>query len=210
MTRTIVSLNPATNLLRAGLVMAGLLFTLPAAAAEPAPGSPMAVVQSAINDILAILRKPDFDLARDRDTVKTEIKEAFDETAMAQSVLSTAWRDATPEQQNEFKGLLEKTIEDTYLDRIQAYTNETVEFRSEDIRDNRATVNTMVVTKTANVPVNYKLRKTNSGWFVYDVEIENISMVSAYRDSYRDIVRRDGVAGLLEQMRTKTTPVPKV
>jgi phospholipid transport system substrate-binding protein len=210
MTRTIASLNPATNLLRAGLVTVGLLFTLPAAAAEAAAGSPMAVVQSAINDILAILRKPDFNLDRDRETVKAEIKEAFDETAMAQSVLSTAWRDATPEQQNEFKSLLEKTIEDTYLDRIQAYTNETVEFRSEDVRDNRATVNTMVVTKTANVPVNYKLRRTNSGWFVYDVEIENISMVSAYRDSYRDIVRRDGVAGLLEQMRTKTTPVPEV
>lgn len=210
MSRTIASLNPATNLLRAGLMMVGLLFTLPVAAAEPAAGSPMAVVQSSINDILAILRKPDFDLARDRETVKAEIKEAFDETAMAQSVLSTAWRDATPEQQNEFKSLLEKTIEDTYLDRIQAYTNETVEFRSEDVRDNRATVNTMVVTKTANVPVNYKLRRTNSGWFVYDVEIENISMVSAYRDSYRDIVRRGGVAGLLDQMRAKTTPAPKV
>jgi phospholipid transport system substrate-binding protein len=209
MTRTIAVLNPAT-LLRAGLLALGLLFTLPAAAAEAAAGSPMAVVQTTINDLLAILRKPDFDLARDRQTIKAKIKDAFDETAMAQSVLSTAWKDATPEQQTEFKNLLEQTIEDTYLDRIQAYTNETVEFRSEDLRNNRATVNTVVVTKNANVPVNYKLRKTNSGWFVYDVEIENISMVSSYRDTYRDILRRNGVAGLLEQMRAKTTPVPEV
>jgi phospholipid transport system substrate-binding protein len=210
MTRTTTFLNPATTLLRAGLLMLGLLFTMPAVAAEPAAGSPMAVVQATINEILAILRKPDFDLARDREAVKAKIKDAFDETAMAQSVLSTGWRDATPEQQAEFKNLLEQTIEDTYLDRIQAYTNETVEFRTEEVRDNRATVNTMVVTKTANVPVNYKLRKTSSGWFVYDVEIENISMVSSYRDTYRDIVRRGGVAGLLEQMRARAAPVPEV
>lgn len=209
MTHTIAVLNPA-RALRAGLLLLGLLFTLPAAAADAEPGSPMALVQTTINDILAILRKPDFDLARDRESVKVEIKEAFDETAMAQSVLSTAWRDATPEQQNEFKSLLEQTIEDTYLDRIQAYTNETVEFRSEDIRDNRATVNTVVVTANANVPVNYKLRKISTGWLVYDVEIENISMVSSYRDTYRDIVRRDGVAGLLEQMRAKAAPEPEV
>jgi len=210
MTRTIAFLNPAT-LLRAGLLALGCLsFTLPATAAEPAPGSPTAVVQTSVDAILAILRKPDFDIERDRTEIKSKIKDAFDETAMAQSVLSTAWKDATVEQQNEFKSLLEQTLEDTYLDRVQAYTNETVEYRGEDIRDNRATVNTVVVTKTANVPVNYKLRKTNSGWFVYDVEIENISMVSSYRDTYRDIVRRGGVAGLLEQMRSKAAPVPEV
>ncbi|MDY6982762.1 MAG: ABC transporter substrate-binding protein, partial [Pseudomonadota bacterium] len=109
------------------------------------------------------------------------------------------------------KDLLLQTIEDTYLDRIQEYTNETVEFRNEDIRNDRATVNTVVVTKTANVPVNYKLRKRNDGrWLVYDVEVENVSMVSSYRDTYRDIVRRDGVDGLLEQMRAKAAPVPEV
>src|SRR5690606_33572258 len=115
-----------------------------------------------------------------------------------------------PEQQTEFKTLMLQTIEDTYLDRIQAYTNEVVEFRKEDIRNDRATVNTVVVTKSAEVPVNYKLRKRSDGWFVYDVEVENVSMVSSYRDTYRDIVRRSGVDGLLDQMRAKAAPVPEV
>jgi phospholipid transport system substrate-binding protein len=207
--------NPLSNLLRRGLLAVGLvcgslLFTLPGTAAE-AGASPKAVVETAVNEILEILRKPDFDLARDRATVKSKIISAFDDTAMAQSVLSTAWRDATREQQTEFKNLLVQTIEDTYLDRIQEYTNETVEFRNEDIRNDRATVNTVVVTKSANVPVNYKLRKRNDGrWLVYDVEVENVSMVSSYRDTYRDIVRRNGVDGLLAQMRAKAAPVPEV
>ena len=207
--------NPVSTLLRRGLLALGLvcgslMFAFSATAAD-AGASPKAVVETTVNDILAILRKPDFDLARDRETIKGKIIAAFDDTAMAQSVLSTAWRDATKEQQAEFKNLLVQTIEDTYLNRVQEYTNETVEFRDEEIRDNRATVETVVVTKTADVPVNYKLRKRNDGrWLVYDVEVENVSMVSSYRDTYRDIVRRSGVDGLLEQMRAKAAPVPEV
>jgi phospholipid transport system substrate-binding protein len=208
----IVFRNPVTSLMRTGLLMLGLLFTLPAAAADaPADGSPKAVVQTTVDSILAILRKPDFDLAKDRATIKSKIVAAFDDTAMAQSVLSTGWREATPEQQTEFKALLLQTIEDTYLDRVQEYTNETVEFRNEDIRGDRATVNTFVLTKSGEIPVNYKLRKRNDGrWLVYDVEVENVSMVSSYRDTYRDIVSRDGVDGLLEQLRAKAAPVPEV
>lgn len=199
-----------TGLLSLGFLLGSLLVTAPTLAAD-AGASPKAVVETTVNELLAILRKPDFDLAKDRAEIKNKIISVFDETAMAQSVLSTAWRDATREQQEEFKTLLVQTIEDTYLDRIQAYTNETVEFRDEEIRNDRATVNTMVVTASKNVPVNYKLRKRNDGrWLVYDVEVENVSMVSSYRDSYRDIVRRNGVAGLLDQMRAKAAPVPEV
>ncbi|HEY0963950.1 MAG TPA: ABC transporter substrate-binding protein [Pseudomonadales bacterium] len=207
--------NSLSTLLRRGLLalslLCGSLIVTTSATAADAGASPKAVVETTVNDILSILRKPDFDLARDRESIKTKIIAAFDDTAMAQSVLSTAWRDATKEQQTEFKDLLVQTIEDTYLNRVQEYSNETVEFRGEEIRDNRATVETVVITQSANVPVNYKLRKRNDGrWLVYDVEVENVSMVSSYRDSYRDIVRRSGVDGLLEQMRAKAAPVPEV
>ena len=206
----ITTFNPVTRLLRSGLLLLGLMFTWPVAAAD-AGASPKEVVQTTVDNILAILRKPDFDIAKDRETIKGHIVAAFDDTAMAQSVLSTAWRDATPEQQNEFKALLLQTIEDTYLDRVQEYTNETVEFRDEEIRENRATVETFVLTRSGEIPVNYKLRKRNDGrWLVYDVEVENVSMVSSYRDTYRDIVSRSGVDGLLDQMRAKAAPVPEV
>lgn len=196
-----MTLNTILNPLRAGLLMLGLLVTLPAAAAEE--GAPTSAVKSVVDAILVVLRKPDFDIVNDRPAINVEIRRVFDSTAMAQSVLSTGWRDASVEQQNEFKELLLQTIESTYLNRIKAYTNEVVEFRSEEIRENRATVNTVIVTASGGVPVNYKLRRRSDGWFVYDVEVENVSMVNSYRDTYRDIVRRDGMDGLLEQMRSK-------
>jgi phospholipid transport system substrate-binding protein len=198
----------ATAWLRNALLVLGLSVTLPAAAQDA--GSPTAVVKTVVDEILAILRKPDFTVEADGPTISAKIKSVFDATAMAQSVLSTNWRDATPEQQTEFKNLLVQTIEDTYLGRIKVYTNEEVEFRSEDIRDNRATVNSMIIAKQGPIPVSYKLRKRSDGWFVYDVEVENVSMVSSYRDTYRDIVAREGMDGLLEKLRAKAVPEPEI
>ena len=192
------------GLLILGFLVSGLLFTLPSAAQT---GTPTAAVQSVVDSILVLLRKPDFDMAADRPAISAAIKRAFDDTAMAQSVLSTNWRTATPAQQTEFKALLLKTIEGTYLGRIKAYTNQSVEYRGEEIRGNRATVNTVIIAATGEIPVNYRLRQRSDGWFVYDVEVENVSMVNSYRDTYRDIVGRDGMDSLLEQMRAKLAEI---
>jgi phospholipid transport system substrate-binding protein len=165
--------------------------------------TPTAAAEKTVNAILAILRKPDFNFETDRVTITDLVKKAFDDTAMAQSVLSTEWRNATPEQQTEFKELLLQIVENTYIGRIREYTNESVEFRGEEVTDGRATVRTVVIAKTGEIPINYKMRKRSDGWFVYDVEVENVSMVSSYRDTYRSIATQQGMDGLLQQMRAK-------
>jgi phospholipid transport system substrate-binding protein len=78
-----------------------------------------------------------------------------------------------------------------------------VTFRGEEIMENRAVVFTVIVTETTEIPITYKLRKRSDGWFVFDVEVENVSMINSYRDTYRSIVSKSGIEGLLEQMRTK-------
>lgn len=178
-------------------------LALASAPASAQDGAPTAAVRSVVDAILGILRSPDFDFAAARPAIRSEIQRAFDDTAMAQSVLSTNWRQASKEQQDEFKQLLSQTIESTYIGRIRAYTNETVEYRSEEINDKRATVSTVIKAQGGDIPLVYKLRQRNDGWFVYDVEIENVSMVSTYRETYRSVVRRSGMDGLLQQMRDK-------
>ena len=96
-----------------------------------------------------------------------------------------------------------QTLENIYIGRVEAYTNEQVAFKKEDINNNRATVDTAILAASNEIPVNYKLRLRSDGWFVYDVEVENVSMVSSFRETYRSVVRRDGMDGLLTQMREK-------
>ena len=165
--------------------------------------SPSENVQNTVNAILAILRDDSLDREEARAQMRTEIGKAFDARAMSQSVLSTNWRQATEAQQEEFQSLFMQTLENTYMGRLEAYTNEAVEYRDEEINNNRSQVNTVIVTANNEIPINYKLRLRSDGWFVYDVEVENVSMVSSYRETYRSVVRRDGMDGLLAQMRER-------
>lgn len=170
--------------------------------------SPTDTVKSTVNAILEILRDDSLGQDEARAMMRQEISKAFDSRAMAQSVLSTNWRQASKDQQQEFEQLLLQTLEGTYIGRLEAYTDETVEYRNEEIKNNRATVDTVIVTDANDIPVNYKLRLRSDGWFVYDVEVENVSMVSSYRETYRSVVRKDGMDGLLAQMREKAAQQP--
>lgn len=192
------------NIKRAWMAIATVLWlALVAPLASAQTTSPTDSVKSVVNSILAILRDDSLSFEEARPRIRSEIQRGFDDVAMAQSVLSTNWRSASESQQDEFRQLLMRTIESTYIGRVRAYTNETVEFRSESVNGNRAAVNTVIISNSGNIPIVYQLRQRRDGWFVYDVEIENVSMVSTYRETYRSVVRRDGMDGLLQQMRDK-------
>ena len=46
----------------------------------------------------------------------------------------------------------------------------------------------------------YKLLLRDGRWKVIDISIEDVSLVSNYRETYGEIAARDGIEGLLEQM----------
>ncbi|MDC0598782.1 ABC transporter substrate-binding protein [Gammaproteobacteria bacterium] len=180
-----------------------IILTLACSQASAQNASPTAVVQAMVGPVLSMLKDPNFSVEEAQEEISATVKKAFDSRAVAQSVLSTNWRQASKEQQDEFELLFAEILENTYIGRLEAYTNEVVEYSGEDIRNNRSTVNTLVITESADIPVNYKLRLRSDGWFIYDVEIENVSMVSSYRETYRSVVRSSGMDGLLTQMRDK-------
>ncbi len=204
-TRSFARIANRSAVTRRLLLSAGLLLPLLglAGVAHAQDATPTAAVKATVENILAVLRKPDYNLERDRPTISAEIRRSFDDLAMAQSVLSTNWKNIPADKQTAFKELLLQTIESTYIGRIKTYSNESVEFRKEEVNENRATVDTMIISQSGNIPVNYKLRKRSDGWFIYDVEVESVSMVSSYRDTYRSIFTKDGIDGLLAQMKAK-------
>ncbi|MBT8145780.1 MAG: ABC transporter substrate-binding protein [Gammaproteobacteria bacterium] len=163
--------------------------------------SPTERVRSVVGEVLTILRNQSLAPDTRREQLRAELGQVFDSRAMAQSALSTNWRNASEEQQIEFEELFRQTLENTYIGRIEAYTDEVVEYRDEDVNNNRATVETTIVTSSNEIPVNYRLRLRSDGWFVYDVEVENVSMISSYRETYRSVVRRSGMDELLADMR---------
>jgi phospholipid transport system substrate-binding protein len=53
------------------------------------------------------------------------------------------------------------------------------------------------------IAVDYSMEKTASGWKVYDVSIEAVSLVTTYRGSFADEVQRKGIEGLIASLQQK-------
>jgi phospholipid transport system substrate-binding protein len=49
----------------------------------------------------------------------------------------------------------------------------------------------------------YDLAKIGAAWKIYDVKIENASIVTTYRSQFNDTIQKDGVSGLISQLQTK-------
>ena len=165
---------------------------------------PMAQVQDTIDHVVALLRDKNLQTQDRRDQIRKLINERFYFKAMSQRTLSRNWRKATPEQQDRFTDLFAKLLEKTYMGRIEAYTDEKVEYIREKMEtDTRAMVYTQILAKSGNIPINYRVAKKGDQWLVYDVIIEEVSLISNYRTSYEEIIKKDGIEGLLSQMAQK-------
>lgn len=195
----------ARRRLLAGAVAAWCVLRV-ARATEPTPGE---VVRETIDAVLAIARGSGPSAAR-RDAAFAVVKRHFDFQAMARRVLATHWAGATPDERTRFVALFTELLTRTYWRRIATYRGAPIEFVAERVRDDGyATVATVVQTETAAVPVDYRLQHTSAGWQAYDVAIEQVSLVRNYRGSFQDIVRKDGIAGLLARLETKVAELPE-
>jgi phospholipid transport system substrate-binding protein len=160
-------------------------------------------VRMSVDTIIGILKDAGLDKPAKRDKIRVVIAERFDFRAMSQRTLATNWKKASKEEQQHFIGLFAELIQNTYIGRVEAYTNETVKYSAEKITDDRAVVDTLILTSSAEIPVSYKLYLKDGRWLVYDVNIEGVSLISNYRTSYQEIVMKEGFSGLLAKMEEK-------
>lgn len=182
-----------------------LLFTFLCFIASTAAAAPSATdqVQGTVDRVIELLKNKELDPVKRRGMLSSLIRKRFDFTLMSRQVLATNWNKASPDEKERFVGLFSDLLESTYMERIEAYTDERVEYVNEKVRENRSIVDTIIVTKSVDVPISYKMVLKGDEWFVYDVVIEEVSLIRNYRSSYREIVMKDGIGGLLKRMEEK-------
>lgn len=50
------------------------------------------------------------------------------------------------------------------------------------------------------VPVDYRMYEKNGEWLVYDLVIDNVSLIANYRSSFNTEIRRDGIDALIRRL----------
>ncbi|MDP3430312.1 MAG: ABC transporter substrate-binding protein, partial [Desulfomicrobium sp.] len=70
--------------------------------------------------------------------------------------------------------------------------------------DTLAEVYTTVTSPTLNVPIIYSMIRKDVSWKVYDVSVENVSLVKNYRSQFRSILQNNSPDHLIATLRDKT------
>jgi phospholipid transport system substrate-binding protein len=53
------------------------------------------------------------------------------------------------------------------------------------------------------IPINYALRLGDEGWKVFDVSVDEVSLVTNYRSSFARAIKRDGIDGLIKTLQER-------
>ncbi len=184
----------------------------PAGTAAPPANTlgPQETVESSAKRMLAELDKnrPVYakDPAKLDSLVANVLLPNFDSEYSARLVLGQAWRTATPEQRKRF-------VDAFYHSLLRNYGNALLNFTADrfvilpykgDPADTTATVRTEVKKSSGeSVPVNFSLRKTESGWKAWDVVIEGISYVKSFRTDIGAEIQQKSLDEVINRLETE-------
>ena len=187
-----------------GMLMA-LTLALPATAATEEPD---ALVKRVSEEVLQILKENQDNPggAKVQALVKEKVLGHFDFARMAALAAGLSWRKATPEQKAELTDQFRTLLVRTYASALGKFKGQTLEFdpqrKSADAR--KAIVRSRPLQPGAEpITVDYKMVAAGSGWKVYDVSVDGVSLVTTYRDAFAEEARANGVDGLIRMLTDK-------
>jgi phospholipid transport system substrate-binding protein len=187
-----------------------MLLALALPLAANAQEAPDAMVKRVADEVLAVI-KADKDLQSGNSAKVVELAEQkvlphFDFERMTRLAVGRNWAQASDAQKQalvkEFRTLLVRT----YSTSLAAYRNQTIEVKPSraGAGDKDTVVRTAIIQQGGpQIPIDYSMEKTDSGWKVYDVVIDGASLVTTYRGTFSDQVQRGGIDGLIKTLQDR-------
>jgi len=188
----------------------GLFLAIAFVAAPAFAGAPTEQTKQTVDKVLSIVRDPNLKPASKqqerRDQLRQVIYPRFDFTEMAKRSLGSYWARRSPQEQQEFTKVFTGLLERSYVEQIESAGGEKVNYTREQIEGDNAIVFTKVLTpKGEEVSINYKLHKVGGDWKVYDVVVEEISLVNNYRSQFSRVLANASFDDLMRRLQEKNT-----
>lgn len=185
------------------------LASLPAREAA-AQSAPRVVVQQTIDAVLAVLNTEGLTTEQKRSKIEAIAYERFDFPTLSRLVLARNWARFSKTQQEEFMTEFKRYLAVNYGSRIERYDQQKVEITGER-KEPRGDVTIQSVVRGGEFEgalIDYRMRENNGQWLVIDVIVEGISLVSNFRDQFKEVLARGGPEELLQKLREKNAAGP--
>lgn len=188
-------------------IAAVLAITCCAVDLSYADSQPTDQLKDTIDKIVTLLKNEELKKPKNKKERRTEIaaiiSQRFDFEEMAKRSLAVHWNDRSPQEQKEFVAIFSTLLQQSYIGKIEAYTNETIVYDKNDVRGNTVSVYTTIKSPNVDIPIVYRMQPEGDKWWVYDVVIEGVSLVNTYRNQFNQIIRKESYTALLDRLKKK-------
>lgn len=110
------------------------------------------------------------------------------------------WPDLSKEDKHKFTELFTKRLKESCLNKLNLYTDEKVIFKTPIQVKRKMKIPTELISKGDTVTILYKFYKSKDGWFIYDVEVQGVSIISTYRSQFDQVLREGTINDLLSKL----------
>lgn len=168
---------------------------------------PLKLVKKTEQKIKVILEKPTEKGTKKHEAKKQALRKVinqmFDFEELAKKSLGSHYDGMSAADQKEFVSLLQKLIEKNYLMKISDRTEYKLIYTDYSVEDQTAAVVVKVKSGTYELSFSFSLYKTRGSWYVFDMIIDDVSLIENYSGEFNSIIVKDGVQALLAKMRKK-------
>jgi phospholipid transport system substrate-binding protein len=141
--------------------------------------------------------------ARKQMALKKVINRAFDFKMLGRLSLGKHWEGQPRPKLDRFVDLLHRLIEKNYLLQIASQTSYEIFWTRFEVKDNIAEVEVKIKSGQYRIDLTWSMHKEEEEWFVYDMVIDDVSLINNYRSQFNRIISRKGFDELLEKMENK-------
>ena len=176
------------------------LFSAPLAAGEPT-----AQLSATINEFVTILVNTPVAQLRASGLPHSALSlvfSRFDFSEMTKRSLGSHWESLGSAEQHEFVDAFTERVLRAYGRSVRASGDEKVQYAHELRDGDLATVQTKVISGSGDeLPIDYQLHNVGGQWKVYDVVIDQVSIVSNYRAQFDRVIAKSSVKELLQRIK---------
>jgi len=175
----------------------------PMPSAAPSKPAPIAFLQDRDARAQKLLaQSPDDSLSAElRARIKEHINEVFDFAELSRLALGDHWEERTAEEKTHFVETFSAIIQEQNFDNFLRYYREgRIDYQSEEIEGDRATVKAQVPLKREQIQIEYLLHTVDGQWRIYDLVIDGVSTAEGNRRRYARYIEKNSYAKLIEQL----------
>ena len=174
--------------------------------------APDVMLKQTSDEVIAVIKAKRDELNEDPtlvyDLVHEYILPHLDEVTIAKLALGKNWREASREQKIEFINEFRNLLIRTYGKSLSEFSDQEIHYfpvRMKEGEDKVVVKSEVLQPGGPSIPVSYRMRIKDDAWKVYDLSIDGVSLVTSYRGTFDQEVRKGGIEGLLKYLKDKNT-----